>query len=166
MQEAIRLFLQAGGEVDAADPTALLNALGSNVNGIAVNRRRKKAQLAVVLTTDGSAAELDDPSDPEQRIVDGQIARKAISTLLERVEKDELATAIVIQTSDGVEHPADQAKALGRGVREVYNAWAGHRDHRNRRIVITQIGDGDRRDATRTVVGLLGWVGGVLRAAA
>lgn len=122
VQGAIRLFLQAGGTADPAAPKALLEALGSNVNGIAVNRRRKKAELAVQLTTDGSAAELDEPHDLEQSIIDGQIARKAISTLLDRVEHDELATAIIVQTSDGVEDPAAQASALGRDIRDVYNA--------------------------------------------
>jgi len=57
------------------------------------NRRRKKAELAVRLTANGFAAELDDPPDPEQRIVDDEMARKAISILLERVADDELATA-------------------------------------------------------------------------
>jgi DNA-directed RNA polymerase specialized sigma24 family protein len=122
VQDAIRLFLKAGGQADPANPKALLDALGSNINGIAVNRRRKKAELAVLLTADGEEAERDDPPNTEQRIVDDEIARKAVSTLLERIEKDELATAIVMQTIDGVEDPADQAKALGRRVQEVYNA--------------------------------------------
>jgi len=59
----------------------------------------------------------------------------------------------------------DVAERGGATLEEIA-AWAGHRDHRNRRIVITQIGDGDRRDADADGGGLLGWVGGVLRAAA
>lgn len=129
VQEAIRLFLKAGGQVDPANPKALLDALGSNINGILVNRRRKKAERAVGLTDDGEAAELDDPPDAEQAVVDAVIARKAISTLLERVENDELATAVVMQTLDGVEDPAEQAMALGCAVREVYNARRRLKSH-------------------------------------
>jgi len=121
VQEAIRLFLKAGGQADPADPRALLLALGSKVNGIAVNRRRKKAELAVRLTDDGSEAEPDRPSSPEERIVDAQVARKAVSTLLDRVGDDQVVTDIIMQTSDGVEDPADQAKAIGCGIRDVYN---------------------------------------------
>jgi hypothetical protein len=122
VQGAIRLFLKADGQADPANPKALLDALGSKINGIAVNWRRKKAELAVHLTADGADAELEDPPGAEQRIVDDQIARKAISALLERIEDDELAMAIVMQTIEGVENPADQAKAIGRDVQEVYNA--------------------------------------------
>lgn len=129
VQDAIRLFLKAGGQANPADPKALLDALGSRINGIAVNRRRKKAELAVRLTADGEAAELDDPPDVEQRMVDDQIARKAVSALLERIESDDVATAIVMQTMEGVEDPADQAKALGRGAQEVYKARRRLKSH-------------------------------------
>ena len=129
VQDAIRLFLKAGGQADPSNPKALLDTLGSNINGIAVNRRRKKAELAVHLTADGEPAELDDPPDPEQRSVDDDIARRAVSTLLERIDGDELATAIVMQTIDGIEDAADQAKVLGRRVQEVYNARRRLKEH-------------------------------------
>jgi RNA polymerase sigma factor (sigma-70 family) len=122
VQEAVRQFIQSGGVADPADPKAFLDALGSRINGIVINRRRKKATRAVRLTADGSQAELDDPPDPSERIIEGQLANKAISALLERLGDDALATAVVMQTADGVEDPADQAKALGRDVHEVYNA--------------------------------------------
>jgi hypothetical protein len=122
VQEAVRLFLNAGGVASPERPRALLDALGSNINGIAVNRRRKKAERAVHLTTDGEPPELEGPLDAEQRVADDHAARRAVAALLERVEGDELATALVWQTLDGVEAPADQAKALGRDVRDVYNA--------------------------------------------
>lgn len=130
VQEATRLFLKAGGTADPANPKALLEALGSNINGIAVNRRRKKTALAVTLTSDGESAELDEPDDPEQRILNDDFARRAISTLLERIEEDELATAIVMQMIDGVEDAADQAKALGRRIQDVYNARRRLKTHR------------------------------------
>ena len=122
VQEAIRLFIKRGGKADPANPKALLEALGSNINGIAVNRRRKKAELAVALTSDGEPAELDDPPNVEQRIVNDDLTRRAVSTLLERVADDELATAIVMQMIDGVDEPAEQAMAIGRRIGEVYNA--------------------------------------------
>lgn len=122
VQEAIRQFIQSGGVPDPVDSKVLLEALGSRVNGIVVNRRRKKVERAVRLTSDGSQAELDDPPDPSERIVGAQLANKAISALLERLSDDPIATAVVMQTADGVEDPAEQAKALGCDVREVYNA--------------------------------------------
>jgi hypothetical protein len=122
VQDAIRLFLKAGGQADPANPKALLDALGSNINGIAVNRRRKKADRAVRLTVEGEAVEPREPPNPEDRIVDAEIARKAISSLLERIEHEELVTAVVMQTIDGVEEPAAQAQALGRDVRDIYKA--------------------------------------------
>lgn len=121
VQEAIRLFLKTGGQADPTKPKELLVALGSKVNGVAVNRRRKKAALSVRLTEDGSEAEPDCPPNLEERIVADAVARKAISTLLDRVGNDDLVTAIVMCTSDGVEDPADQSKAIGCGIREVYN---------------------------------------------
>jgi hypothetical protein len=122
VQDAVRLFLKAGGRADPNDPKALLAALGSNINGIAVNRRRKKAELAVQLTTDGVPAEFGNPPDAEQQIIDDEIARKAVSTLLDRMQGDEVATGILLKIIDGVEDAADQAKELGCAVREVYNA--------------------------------------------
>jgi DNA-directed RNA polymerase specialized sigma24 family protein len=131
VQDAIRLFLKAGGVADPANPKTLLDALGSKVNGIAVNRRRKKAELAVSLTADGAPAELPDPPNPEDRIVDDHIARRAVSALLARLDGDELVTSVLMQMLDGVEDAADQAKALGRDIHEVYKArrrLKGHAD--------------------------------------
>ncbi len=133
VQEAVRQFFEAGGVVDANNPKALLDALGSRVNGIAVNRRRKKADGAVRLTAEGSAKELDAPSDSmpssEARVVDGDLARRAISTLLERVDGDDLAQSIVLQEVEGVEDAADQARALARDVADVYKARKRLRTH-------------------------------------
>lgn len=122
VQEAVRLFLEAGGVADPADPKALLHALGSNINGIAVNRRRKKALHAVTLTADGAATEPEDPPDVEQKIMNAEIARRAVSALLDRVADDELLFSLVIQTAEGVEDPADQAKVLNRSIQDIYNA--------------------------------------------
>ena len=55
-------------------------------------------------------------------MVADDIARKAVSALLDRVDGDDLVLAIVMQIADYVSDAAAQAKALGRDVREVYNA--------------------------------------------
>lgn len=122
VQDAIKQFLASGGVADPSNPQALLQALGSRINGLAVNRRRKKAERAFTLTADGEPAEPDDPPDPEQRIVGDDVARRAVSALFERVGNDEVVFWIVTQMSEGVDEPADHAKALGLDVREVYNA--------------------------------------------
>ncbi len=122
VQAAIRQFLQAGGIADPANPRALLEALGSRINGIAVNRRRNMVLKSVGLTLDGSLPEASGLEDPEQRISGADIARKAVSTLLNRVEEDSQVLAIVMQISDGVEEPAEQARILGLDIRDVYRA--------------------------------------------
>lgn len=121
VQEAIRIFLKAGGTADPADAEGLRFALGSHINGIVANRRRKKADLAVQLTEDGSESEPDHPSDPEARIVGADTARKAISLLLDRANDDSVVSDIIVHTTEGVEDPADQAKAIGCSTLEVYN---------------------------------------------
>lgn len=122
VQEAIRLFLASGGVADPTNPKALLDALGSGINGVAVNFRRKKARRAVTLTEDGEPAEPTDPPDPEARIENHDMARKAVSALHERVGHDELVFWLVTLMDEGINEPADQARALGRTIGEVYNA--------------------------------------------
>lgn len=121
VQEGIRQFLSTGGVADPADLKGLLQAVGSRINGVVVDRRRKKALREDGLTDDHSIAELI-VSGPEQQRVSDDVARKAVNALLDRIERDELLVAIVMQMSEGVEDAAEQAKALGRDVREVYNA--------------------------------------------
>lgn len=122
VQEAIRQFLAGGGQADPAYPRALVDALGSRVNGIAVNRRRKKADRFVNPTRDGSIPEPDEHPDTEQRLADAQFAHRAISALLGRLDGDELAMSVLLAWGDGVDGASDQASSLGRNVREVYNA--------------------------------------------
>lgn len=121
VQEAIRVFLKAGGTANPADAQGFLFTLGSEINGRMVNRRRKKADLAVQLTEDGSESEPDHPSDPEARLIGADTARKAISLLLDRASDDCIVSDIIVHTIEGVEDPADQAKAIGCSILEVYN---------------------------------------------
>jgi len=122
VHEAIEQFIRAGGVADPADRGALLQALGSRINGIVVNQRRKKALRAVGPTADGAPAELEDPPDPEMTLVEGAAVRKAVGLLLDRTAGDELACAIVLEMAEGMDEPAELAKVLGRDVGEVYNA--------------------------------------------
>lgn len=122
VQEAIQQFIRAGGAADPTDLEGLLASVGSRINGIINNKRRKKAHRAVGLTDDGAPAELDDPPDQEEMLADASFGRKAIGVLLERVEGDDLLSAMVMQMAEGVEEPADLAKVLGRKVHDVYNA--------------------------------------------
>lgn len=122
VQEGIRLFLRAGGTVNPADPKQLVNDIGSRINGIAIDRRRKKADGAVCLTTDGAPAEPDEGSDPEGRTADDDAARKAITAVLQRVEDDEVATGVILQSLEGADDAEAQAKALKRSVVEIYKA--------------------------------------------
>jgi len=120
VQEAVRLFLKAGKTVDPANAKALLDALGSQINGIAVNRRRNKAMQAVQLTADGSLTAADPAPGQEQQVIDDQLAKRAVSLLLDRVRSDDIATAIVIEMSGGNDVPAEQARAIGCSVADVY----------------------------------------------
>lgn len=134
VQEGIRQFLAAGGVADPADPEALLNTLRSRINGIMVNHRRKKAARAVTLTADGSPAEGVDPGDCEQDLLDKNLASKAVSALLERLDGNELATAVLMLMLDGVDDANAQANALGRDVKAVYGARRQLKDHHAKAI--------------------------------
>lgn len=125
VQEAACQLIQAGFEVDANAEDMLhklLEALGSRINGLAINRRRKKAAGAVGLTEDGAPAEPAEPLDAERQVVDNDLARRTLSQLLERTTDDQVASSVLILMSDGVDEPAEQAKALGCDVREIYKA--------------------------------------------
>lgn len=122
VQEAVRQFLAGGSVVDASDPKALLQAIGSRINGIAVDMRRKKALRAVGLTAEGRLPDVAEPEPSAERGLRDDTARRAVAALLARAGADELVRAIVEQFAEGVDDPAQQARALGRHIREVYNA--------------------------------------------
>ena len=68
VQDAVRLFVKSGATADTNDLGGLLAALRSPINGIAVDRRRKKAALAVSVTADGDPAEPPRPEHPADAI--------------------------------------------------------------------------------------------------
>lgn len=130
VQEAVRLFVSSGRQPDPAQLTALLRVLGSNVNGIVVNRRRKKSDLAVVLTADGNDPDgSHDLANPESQALDRELCQRAISALLERVEGESIVTAVLWKTIEGIEDAADQAKALNLSSAEIYKARRRLKEH-------------------------------------
>src|SRR5262245_60704361 len=121
VQDAIRQFLEAGGIVDPGHPKDLLTALGSRINGLAVNIRRKKALLFVRPTRDGVLPDSESVGG-EERVINDMVAQSGMKLLLERVEDDELLSSMVSKIAEGVEDPSELANVLGRDVHEVYNA--------------------------------------------
>ena len=122
-------MIRTGRKIDLEDFRELLRAIGSRVNGIAVNRRRNKAVSAVLLTTDGSFDDGGDESEFEDSLVNDDLARRGVSAILERIEADELVFSIVSLMAEEVYEPAEQAKRLGRAIGDVYNARRRLADH-------------------------------------
>lgn len=122
VQAAIQQFLAAGGVADPARPRELLHALGSRVNGIAVNHRRKRANQAIALTKDGDEPDAEDETTGEARLVRDDHARRTLAALVEDVRGDTLLAAMLHHMIDGIDEPAELARALAVDVREVYNA--------------------------------------------
>lgn len=129
VQEGIAQLIRSSANVDTGNFETLLAAIGSRVNGIAVNARRKKAVRSVLLTRDGSFEDSDDDGAFEESLVDADVARRAVNALLERVAEDGLVFSIIGLMADEVYKPADQAKQLDCAVSEVYNARRRLNEH-------------------------------------
>lgn len=121
VQEGIEQFLAAGGNIADTRPN-LLRGVGSRCNGLINNRHRKKALKAICLTADGVDPDNDDGGQAEKRLINDNWEQKAMSLLLERIENDEVAFSVLSQMVDGLEKPAELAKALGLDVVVVNNA--------------------------------------------
>ena len=111
---------------DPAERDLLLD-LGSRVNGIIQNRRRKKVEVLGDEVDEVRAldAERRDSADP----VRGIEARQTLDRLLARVSKDELVEQILLLMTDGVFKAAAQAEALKRPIKDIYNARRRLVDH-------------------------------------
>lgn len=129
VQEAARLFISGGGRADPKDPKALLAALGSQVNGVMVNRRRKKSSRAVELSKDGAPVDHSDSGDFERQLIDDDLVRVGISRVMERLDEDKIAEGVLMKMCEGIEEPAAQATALGCPVTEVYKARTRLKTH-------------------------------------
>jgi hypothetical protein len=128
VQEGIRQFLEAGGTASGG-LAPLLDGVGSRINGIAVNRLRKKSYQAVRLTGSDEVLDPPDDADPEVRLEALALARKAVKLVLQRASGDGLVCEMVIQMTGGLDTPADIAQALGVDVQAVYQGrrrLAGH----------------------------------------
>lgn len=120
VQEAIRQFLTAGGAtVDGAG--SLLRGVGSRINGLIANRRRKKA---FILTSDGATPEPEngDEGRVEERLINDDWSRKATSLLLDRIDKDKILFSMIEKMADGLETPSELADALRLDAQDIYNA--------------------------------------------
>ena len=124
-QEAIRQFFDPEhydwerSDGDGLDE--LLRDLGSRVNGLVSNywKKRKRRGDWAHLDTDPPAA----TASPEVRVANAEDLQWAVNEVLDRIaENDELAGEVLLQMSEGVEHPGDIASVLGVGVKKVYNA--------------------------------------------
>lgn len=129
VQEGIAQLIRSGRTIDLEDFTGLLAAVGSRINGIAVNLRRKKAVQAVLLTSDGSFDDGGDENRFEESLIDDNLARRAVNIVLERIANDELVFSIVGLMAEEVYEPAEQAKRLERAVGDIYNARRRLSDH-------------------------------------
>lgn len=121
VQGGIEQYLEAGGTAHGG-LDELLRGIGSRINGIVVNLRRKKALKAVGLTKDGLAPEHGDEGREEERLLDDDWAHKAIGLLVDRLSDDEVLFEMLCKMEDGLETPAELSEALGVDVRAVYKA--------------------------------------------
>lgn len=121
VQEGMKQFIGAGGTADAGFK-ALLQAVGSRINGEHNNQSRNKASNAVRLTADGQLPDDRVGDHAEDRVVAVNWSRKAVGVLLDRVGGDDVLLAMVTHMADGTDAPAELAVALGVGPGDVYNA--------------------------------------------
>jgi hypothetical protein len=73
VQEGIAQLIRSGKSIDFENLEAVLLAVGSRINGVAVNRRRNKALRAVLLTRDGSFDERGDGNEFEDVLIEDDI---------------------------------------------------------------------------------------------
>jgi DNA-directed RNA polymerase specialized sigma24 family protein len=119
---------------DPAKEPMLLRHLGSVVNGIVRNLHvsmRERAAVGRAPEIVERLAELPEGA-PDGRSADGRMdARKIVDRLLERTGTDEIVSGIVLLMAEGIDRPAEQAAALDRTVRDIYNARRRLKDHGN-----------------------------------
>jgi DNA-directed RNA polymerase specialized sigma24 family protein len=107
------------------DPTkqSIEDFLGSTINGLVQNRRRRKAPQLLEGAEDLEAvagqSSAASPAEVVERKLDG---REAMNRLLESIKDDPLVTEIVMLQLDGVEDPKIQAERFGRPRKDIYNA--------------------------------------------
>lgn len=122
-----RMFDDAYADIDGHDTKTILFHLGSVVNGIVNNHRRKQATSQEVLhkrdTCSTSSTYIQDPlPNPEVTASKRQYAQHVLHALRARIAHDPVCSALITHTLDGIEKPRDQAMLMGITIHEVYNA--------------------------------------------
>lgn len=121
-----RMFDDAYASPHDGSPGSMILALGSLVNGL-VNNHRRKLSTQRESTHDLSEASMtrrlrDERESPEEQVTRRQYTERVLDALRVRVAEDPLGAAIVEGCLRGVDEPAAQAAELGVSVREIYNA--------------------------------------------
>lgn len=126
VREAITQFVAANNNHGDLGERDLLRGVGSCINGNLRNRRRKKIEKATSLSTDGVLPEQNDHGLVEADLITADLARRAVSALLDRVTEaeadDDLLPRMVLAMIDGHVKPRELATHLGVGIGDVYNA--------------------------------------------
>lgn len=115
--------------VDAWDPNdkELALQLGSALNGIASNRRRKRALVREKLgaSDDHAADSSRAPADPrhgEGVYARRELAAKTMAKVEARLEGDELAVRVLRDLALGASHPKEQVAKFGKDMTEIVAA--------------------------------------------
>jgi hypothetical protein len=123
-QEAIRRYFDPKYAAwDREKYPELLRFLGSTVNGIVSNMRKRAANRHELATDNLAESDWHDHSpSAEQRLLDAALGRKAVGMLLEAAKGNQLVEDVCLQMFCGIDTPAEQASALGVPVESVYEA--------------------------------------------
>ncbi|MEZ4446996.1 MAG: hypothetical protein R3B72_48400 [Polyangiaceae bacterium] len=119
VQEAIAQFLASPAGDGELTPGELMMGVGSRINGVMANRRRKQIDRAARPTSDGALPERSDDGETEARLLGKAHAEKALGLLLARVAGDRLLTEAVLAADS---KPAELADRLGVTPEAIYNA--------------------------------------------
>lgn len=119
--DALRQIVEAGW--DRAKYPDFTDCVTSRVNGLVVNRSRRKGTRAEVATGGAEAApEEAPPRSPEEVFADRELAGVACTRVLERLDGNDAATAVFLAMADGADKPAEIAAETGLDIGVVYRA--------------------------------------------
>ncbi len=94
----------------------------SRVRGIIINRSRKKATRQEVPAEPAHPSPTDPSPSPEQVAADRQLANRATTLMLERLDGNADATAVFMEMAQGNDRPADIAAETRLAIGKVYRA--------------------------------------------
>jgi DNA-directed RNA polymerase specialized sigma24 family protein len=127
-QEAIRRFFDPAYSRYAPEAHGdVLRFLGSVVNGIVVNQRRRRHERPA--STFALDALIDSAPSPEDRAADAEHARAIVAVLMNRTQDDRIARRVLEIMSQGISKPAEQAAELAVPIAEVYLARRRLKSH-------------------------------------